>query len=136
MEIKLSDSALEAKYYYTDIIIIVAFYLSIIYRTRQVSQNAAERVYKDLHVGVSHEMVSLPRGCFLSTANPEQVLALAGFHNNLSTCCWINNLLMYSAFKFSNGKYPIDMPEHKMKAIIADEIRKCTDDNVKFALSD
>ncbi len=116
MEINPSDLNLEVKYFYTDIIIIVAFYLEIIYRTHQASKNVIERVYRDLHTGLSNEKVTLPKSCFLSTVNPEQLLALAGFHNNISTCCWIHNLLIYSAFKFSNGNYHMDTPEDKMKA--------------------
>jgi hypothetical protein len=132
MEINPSDTDLEVKYFYTDIIIIVAFYLEIIYRTHKASRNAIERVYDDLHTGLSNDLVILPKSCFLSTSNPEQLLALTGFHNNISTCSWIQNLLTYSAFKFLNGNYPMDTPEDKMKTSIADEIKKCTDDNVEF----
>jgi hypothetical protein len=130
MELSVDGSSLKVKYYYTDIIIIIAFILGIISRSHMASQKAIERVYKDLHVGGSHDKVAVPKSCFLSTANAEQVLALAGFHNNISTCCWIYNLLMYSAFKFYPGRYPIKEPETHLKNSIAEELRKCTDDPV------
>lgn len=137
MELDPSGSSIEVKYYYTDIIIIVAFYLEIIFRTHQASNEAVKRVYGDLHKGISHEKVLIPKSCFLCTKNPEQILALAGFHNNISTCCWVNNLLKYSAFKFSNGSYSLDgTPENIMKTSIAEDIKNCTDDNIVLVKPD
>jgi len=133
MELSISGSKIEVKYYYTDIIIIVCFIHGIISRRHRSSQSAIERVYSDLHSGISNETVTIPKSCFIRTASAEQVLALSGFHNNISTCCWIHNLLMYSAFKFSDGRYPINMPENSMRESIVEELKKCTDDDLVFA---
>lgn len=92
MEVSPGEEDLSVSYFYTDILIVVAFMQGIISRDDTAQQEATHLVHT-LSNGSFRDKIKVPKDLFLNAVSPGHLLALLDLHGPVSGGNWFNNIL-------------------------------------------
>lgn len=132
MEIAPTGKRLEIKYYYTDIFILLAFYLKIIQRRNASSQNYVRALFDEFRKRTRlYETIKIRKSAFVETKSASHLLGLMGFHSidsnwNTGSLLGIANQVLRLSPRINHSPNQVE----NLKKYVAETISEHVDDDL------
>ena len=114
IEYKVQGGKLLAKYYYTDVFILLAFEIGLIVRKHKASSETIQKCLLGLRKGLGNEVLSVPKSAFLAASDPDALLSLMGLHSQ-KDIGWKHILVCLVNQVRGDHKIELLAPEAKLK---------------------
>lgn len=123
IEFKDIGGALEVRYFYTDLFILMAFECEIISRKNTKKNTAIQKCLKGLYEGLRSERLSVPKCAFIEAKDADALLALCGLHSNRHSS-WKENVIATTnhSRQSADRSLPLPVPIEKLSKFTFDEI--------------
>lgn len=127
IEYTVEDGELLAKYYYTDVFILLAFELGLIVRRHKASSKTIQKCLLGLRKGLGNEGLSVPKAAFLAASGPDALLSLMGLHSQKGFE-WKYTLVCLATQLIGDKSIELLAPETQLRSVFWQQFRELLDD--------
>lgn len=117
------EGEIRADYYYSDVFVLLLFYVGAVKRRNGKSQKAIDDILVSWRQGIGSERVRVPRAAFLKAKDASSLLSLMGLHSS-SQYAWKHHAmqLVCNLVGDRSLKFPDHVDAHRMRSILLEEL--------------